>query len=331
MKLTKISLSFNKRGIQGLKEISLTINPGQIMCLVGPNGAGKTTLLKVMSGETAFESGAREVLPSQKILLDLSRETLKDINLTTEEFLLSKITLDIDDEKKEQLTRDLALSFEFTSELFQNLSSLSQGQKDRVHLSSVLINQPDLLLLDEPFSHLDETDRFVLFKQLFDYTKSLGLSVVWATHDLRNAMSFSDELVVMQFGKILQQGNPLQVFTHPSSYFVASFLGHKNLLTLKQKNETTWITAWGELKKNWPAHEHILISLPSHAFQINARGAYQGEIQKTFIQGETAVLELLSQGILLKLTIPLHNIPVSNGPALAFDIIWEKAILIGPI
>jgi iron complex transport system ATP-binding protein len=158
-----LHFQFDKRGIAGLHGVTVSINEGEIFGVMGPNGSGKTTLLKLLSGALAPQDGTSRV--SGKVALFPSTETLVTSNV--QKYLINSITLDIDEEKKIQLARDLADTFEFTFQLRQNLNELSSGQKQKVLLSKELINKPSILFLDEPFTHLDPFTRKDILKRYF--------------------------------------------------------------------------------------------------------------------------------------------------------------------
>src|SRR5262245_39902731 len=117
------------------------------MGIMGPNGSGKTTLLNILAGKIEADAGSFQV--DGEISFFPKAESYPEINV--QKFLVRSVTLDIDEDKKIQLARDLADTFEFTFQLRQNLSELSSGQRQKVLLSKELINRPAVLLMDEPF------------------------------------------------------------------------------------------------------------------------------------------------------------------------------------
>ncbi|HLW56505.1 MAG TPA: ABC transporter ATP-binding protein, partial [Bacteriovoracaceae bacterium] len=221
IKLQDINKLFDQRAIAGLHHISFQIKSGEVFALMGPNGSGKTTLINIISGKTKADSGI--VTIDGELRLFEQRE-VEDQNV--QKFLIASNKLEIDEDKKLQLARDFADIFEFTFQLRQNLSELSAGQRQKVLLASELINSPTLLLLDEPFTHLDPHTRKDILQALFEYIRRQDISVLWVTHDLEEATLFSDRIGLLNFGKLEQVGTPQEVIRKPRSLFAAKFLGY---------------------------------------------------------------------------------------------------------
>ena len=258
---------FDKRGIAGLNDLSFTLDQGQVLAIMGPNGSGKTTLLKILAGEISPDAGTFSI--EGRVHLFSTNEESEDLNV--QKFLVKSVTLDIDEDKKIQLARDLADTFEFTFQLRQKLSELSSGQKQKILLAKVLINRPALLLMDEPFTHLDPFTRKDILKGLFTYIRSQGITVLWVTHDLEEAFQFSDSIGLMNFGKFEQLGSPEKLVQDPRNLFVAKFMGYRNFFPV-QKQKNTWLTPWGEIEMSGPeTHDGILI-IPDFAWKQNKDG-----------------------------------------------------------
>ena len=251
MQVQHLTRQFDKRGIAGLHGLSFNLDQGQVMGIMGPNGSGKTTLLKILSGAIKQDFGSIRL--SGSVSLFSQSEPTVDINV--QKLLVTSIKLDIDEDKKIQLARDLADTFDFTFQLKQNFFELSTGQKQKILLAQELINHPTLLLLDEPFSHLDPFTRKDILKALFLYIRNKKITVLWVTHDLEDAFLYSDLIALMQFGKFEQIGSPLEIVRHPESLFVAKFVGYQNFFPVKS-----------------PAGFDEILIVPDHAWEINSTG-----------------------------------------------------------
>lgn len=221
------------------------------MGIMGPNGSGKTTLLKILCGEIKQDSGKFEV--EGAVSFFPKNETFENLNV--QKFLTNSVTLNIDEDKKIQLARDLADTFEFTFQLRQNFNELSAGQRQKILLSKELINRPSLLLMDEPFSHLDPFTRRDILNGLFNYIRHQGMTVLWVTHDLEEAFLYSDTIGLMNFGKMEQTGSPLSLVRTPRNLFVAKFMGYRNFFPVKSENGL----------------DAVLI-VPDHAWEIDPEG-----------------------------------------------------------
>lgn len=227
-----LTRQFDKRGIAGLHGLSFTLSRGKIMAVMGPNGSGKTTLLKILSGEIKQDEGDFEV----EGRISCFPTDQKTENINVQRLLVNSVNLTIDEDKKIQLARDLADTFEFTFQLRQNFPELSSGQKQKILLAQQLINRPGLLLLDEPFSHLDPFSRRDILRGLFQYIRDQGISVLWVTHDLEEAFLHADLIGLMQFGKFVQSNTPEEMVRNPKSLFSAQFMGYRNFFAVKSND-----------------------------------------------------------------------------------------------
>lgn len=255
---------YDKRGIAGIRRLSFSLAEGKVAAILGPNGSGKTTLLNIIRREIPLETGKVEV----KGEIAFFDPALAPQVGNVQKFLIGSVTVTSEEEKKLQLTRDLADIMEFTFQLRQDLKDLSAGQRQKVLLASVLINRPSLILLDEPFSHLDPMTRKIVLDSLFDYIKNHQISVLWVTHDLNEAFLYSDEVGVMNHGKLEQWGTPETICFSPSNLFVAQFVGYKNILPVK-RDASQWITPWGKWENDERKEDaEALMIIPENSWRI---------------------------------------------------------------
>src|ERR1051325_1349626 len=221
-------------GTRALDDVSLVAHPGRVLTLLGPSGCGKATLLRVAAGLEQHTSGS--------LLLDGAR--LDDVpagrrgvgfvfqnyalypHLTVEGNLsLALETQRVPREEVRARVREIAGSLEILELLDKRPAELSGGQQQRVALGRALVRRPSICLLDEPLSNLDALLREAMRAELKTLSARLGATVIYVTHDQTEAMSLSDDLVVMRSGRILQSGPPLEVFRRPADLFVATFVG----------------------------------------------------------------------------------------------------------
>ncbi|HEY9884241.1 MAG TPA: sulfate/molybdate ABC transporter ATP-binding protein [Thermosynechococcaceae cyanobacterium] len=224
---------------QALDQVNLEIKRGSLVSLLGPSGSGKSTLLRVIAGLEAPDTG--------KILItgnDATRKSVQDRNigfvfqhyalfkhLTIRENIAFGLNI-----RKAQKTRTKARVDELL-ELVQLSglgnrypSQLSGGQRQRVALARALAVEPQVLLLDEPFGALDAKVRKDLRTWLRRLHDEVGVTAVLVTHDQEEAMEVSDEIVVMNKGRVEQVGSPAEIYDQPASAFVMSFIGPVNVL-----------------------------------------------------------------------------------------------------
>lgn len=301
-----LTRQFDKRGIAGLNDLSFELEKGKIMSIMGANGSGKTTLLKIITGEIKSDGG--EFKTDGSVSFFPSSEQVENINV--QKFLIDSITLEISDEKKLQLARDLADTFEFTFQLRQNFQELSSGQKQKILIAKELINRPSILLMDEPFSHLDPFTRRDILNGLFTHIRQQLITVLWVTHDLDEASQYSDVIALMNFGKIEQLGSPENLMTSPRNLFVAKFMGYRNFFSVKAKD----------------GRDEVLI-VPDLAWEINPNGApYHIEKRHPVAQGIEYVLSFEEKTVYfqrsarLPLLEPGARVSLSIIPDLCFTI-----------
>ena len=137
-------------------------------------------------------------------------------------------------------------------------------------LAGELIRNPKLVLLDEPFTHLDPHTRKEIIKSLFEYVRRQNTTLLWVTHDLNEAARFSDKIDLLHHGKVEQEGTPEEVIKNPRNVFTAQFVGHHNFFPVK-KNKNMWATPWGDHAFEFPPHhEEALLVVPVTSWEVGA-------------------------------------------------------------
>ena len=237
IELKNISKSFD--GEKVLDNINLDIYDNEFLTLLGPSGCGKTTTLRIIGGfETADEGDVifmgediKDVPPYkrnvntvfQRYALFPHLNVFENVAFSLREKKVPK------DEIKRKVTEMLGLvalkGFEKRS-----VTSLSGGQQQRVAIARALINQPKVLLLDEPLAALDLKLRKDMQVELKNIQKATGITFVFVTHDQEEALSMSDTVGVMSEGRIQQIGTPVDIYSEPTNAFVADFIGESNIL-----------------------------------------------------------------------------------------------------
>ncbi|CAN5146481.1 putative 2-aminoethylphosphonate ABC transporter ATP-binding protein [soil metagenome] len=222
-----------------LDQVSLDIASGEFVCLLGPSGCGKTTLLRILCGiETATEGRvmleARDIthLPAGARRFGVVFQSYALFpNLTAEDNIgygLQSSGMSRADIRKRSL--EVLERVGLASLAKRYPVQLSGGQQQRIALARALAMRPPVLLLDEPLSALDAQVRANLRGEIRSLQRQLGITTIMVKHDQDEALSMGDRVVVMQSGRIEQQGTPRELYANPQSRFVASFVGRMNLL-----------------------------------------------------------------------------------------------------
>lgn len=238
LEIKNITKDYNGNTV--LKELCLNIKKNEFLTLLGPSGCGKTTTLKIIggfetadSGEVLFDGTDMGSLPSYK----------RQINTVFQKYALFphmnvfdniafglKIKKLPKDEIKEKVSSMLKL-VSLSGFEKRNIDSLSGGQQQRVAIARALVNEPKVLLLDEPLGALDLKLRKEMQLELKNIQKRLGITFIFVTHDQEEALTMSDTIVVMNKGVIQQMGTPEDIYNEPANAFVADFIGESNLFT----------------------------------------------------------------------------------------------------
>lgn len=237
--LRLVSLTKRFGSIEAVKSLNLVAEPGQITTLLGPSGCGKTTTLRLVAGFYIPDEG--EIYIGNERITDLppykrpTRTVFQNYALFPHMSVYDNVAFGLELQKRPAAERrrrvEEALEMVGLGGLGDRQpGQLSGGQQQRVALARALVTEPKLLLLDEPLSNLDAKLRIIMREEIRRLQRSLGITVVYVTHDQEEALSLSDKIAVMDRGELLQLGTPAEVYEIPASRFVAQFLGLSNFL-----------------------------------------------------------------------------------------------------
>ena len=233
------SFSYSEKTI--LKNIHFTLKPGEHLSILGESGCGKSTLLHLVYGLLHLENGSifyneKKLLGPTKTLIPgepFMKLVAQEFNImpfsTVAENLGSHLSR-LDEEKDERRIDELLEVVEM--ETFKNtlVKNLSGGQKQRVALAKALANEPEILLLDEPFSNIDVSRKNKLQRKIFNYLKEKNISCITATHDSEEALAFSDQILMLKDGTEELFGPPEFIYKNVSNEYQAGFFGDADLL-----------------------------------------------------------------------------------------------------
>jgi len=308
-----------------LNGISLRIEPGEIFFLLGPSGCGKTTLLRNIAGFYIPESG--RILFGDEDVTNLpphKRNTgmmFQSYALWPHMTVAKNVAFGLEERKVpsaeiNQRVKEALASVRMDTYAERKIAQLSGGQQQRVALARALVIRPRALLLDEPLSNLDAKLRLEMRTEIRRVCKEFGLTAIYVTHDQKEALSISDRMAILEGGKIVQIGQPEEVYRRPHSRVVADFIGETNFIPGKitaSANETATVeTEIGRFDgvvsdPDWKPQtgETVTLSVRPEAWSIqpDATGVntIRGRIGESIYLGEVAQYQFQSGGQTLKI------------------------------
>ena len=240
IEIKNISKSFGEKCI--LNDVSISVKKGEFLTLLGPSGCGKTTLLRMLAGFGHPDSG--EILINGIDITDVPPHE-RPVNTVFQRYALfphldvyeniafglklQKVPEDEIDKKVRRVLKMVSM----TDYEDRDVDSLSGGQQQRVAIARAIVNEPKVLLLDEPLSALDLKMRKDMQIELKEMHRKLGITFIYVTHDQEEALTLSDTIVVLDDGNIRQIGTPTDIYNEPQNSFVADFIGESNILNGK--------------------------------------------------------------------------------------------------
>lgn len=237
LQVNNISFRYKKKNI--LKAISFSAKQGEHVSIIGESGSGKSTLLKLLYGTYDLNEGAifwkDKPILGPKYNLVVGPEFMKYVAqefdlmpfITVSENIGAFLSNFYPEEKQERINELLDV-VELKPYANTKVKELSGGQKQRVALARAIAKQPEIILLDEPFSHIDNFKKQSLRRSLFKYLKEKNITCIVATHDKDDVLSFSDQMIVLHDAKIMANNIPQHLYNNPKNKLIASFFGEFN-------------------------------------------------------------------------------------------------------
>ena len=234
-------IHFSYKNIAVLNNISFKVNKGEHLSIIGESGSGKSTLLKLLYGELDADKGdifwGNIQILGPKFNLVVGYEFIKYVAqefdlmpfITVSENIGKHLSNFFPVEKKARISELLEV-VELTNFANTKVKYLSGGQKQRVALARALAKEPEIILLDEPFSHIDNFKKQSLRRSLFKYLKTKNITSIVATHDKEDVLGFADRMLVLNNNKIVVNNSPESIYLNPKTSLIASFFGEFNVL-----------------------------------------------------------------------------------------------------
>ncbi len=299
LSVKNICHNFDHKSLAQLIDISFDLKRAEVMSIIGPSGTGKTTLLNIIrevlspdKGEVVFSGKSNEISYVPQI------SSLEE-NKTVIENIMDGAKGILDEDVARDRARDMIEIFALEYKDAKLPGDLSAGQRQRVEFAKAMVRSPKLILLDEPFSNLDEFLKDDVISEVFPIFKENGIAVIFVSHNIEEAFSVSDKTMVLAHGRVQQLDNPFQIYERPANVFVARFTGKINLLAsnildvttekVKLKNifgefeaaNTTWL----EGKK------FVYLAIrPEEVILSNEDNSIAGKIKRIEYRGSTQLL-----------------------------------------
>lgn len=235
------NLSFKYKKELVLKQISFEAKQGEHIAIIGESGSGKSTLLKLLYGELDVDEGQifwkdQEILgPKHNLVIGYSfmKYVAQEFDLmpfiSVEENIAKHLSRFFPEETQQRVD-ELIKVVELEAFAKTKVKSLSGGQKQRVALARALAKQPEILLLDEPFSHIDNFKKQSLRRNVFKYLKDKNITCIVATHDKEDVLGFADRMLVLHDNTFVANATPKTLFKNPESSLIAAFFGEFNVI-----------------------------------------------------------------------------------------------------
>ena len=269
-----------KKPFYAVNDVSLDITPGSFVTLLGPSGCGKTTTLRMIAGFESPDQGdiyigdepVNALTPNKRdtAMVFQSYALFPHYNVFDNVAYGLKIRK-VSKQETERRVKDILELVELGGMEARMTNQLSGGQQQRVALARALVVQPGVLLFDEPLSNLDAKLRVVMRTEIRRIQQKLGITAIYVTHDQSEAMSISDQIIIMHKGVVAQMGTPHDIYYHPKNEFVADFIGEANFLdgTVKSAQDGVY-----------------MVEVAGHAFPVRGEGKTAGSDCRLVVRPE---------------------------------------------
>lgn len=306
-------------GYEALKDINLEINQGELVCLLGPSGCGKTTILNLLAGlaDPTFgdiqfdgESVVNKHPKDRNIGLVFQNYALYP-HMTVLENVMFPLTVG---KKKMKKTEALEIAKKYMQithieELaHKRPGNMSGGQQQRVAITRALVQNPKVLLLDEPLSNLDARLRLKIREEIRRLVKEIGITTIFVTHDQEEALSISDKIVLMNQGIVQQHDVPQNLYLEPINLFVAKFMGNPIINLYNMKKESNWLKGTDfsinldlldkeRFKGNLVDGETYVVGIRPEYFVKSIDPLFGAEIETVELIGKDCILNFKANGV----------------------------------
>ncbi len=331
-----------------VNNVSFEAYEGEIFTLLGPSGCGKTTTLRIISGLEKPDSGKVYIGDSDVTALP---PQLRNVCLVFQEYAVFPhmsvydniaFGLKVRRVPKEELSkkvRELAEVLELTDRLNAKAGKLGISEQQKIALARCMAVEPEVLLLDEPLTFADAKVREKMRRELKKIQRELGITMIYVTHDQLEAMMLSDRIAVMNKGRLLQVGSPIEIYDSPQNLFVARFIGSPTINTIEGvlvreqerfliKRDEVAVDV-SEFVSSYQSVENILgkdvvIGIRPEDVYLSVNGPIKGIVEVVEVYGERLAIHVrISKELVLKALVPVHEV-VAEGEEVRLSFNPEK-------
>ncbi|MFH6603188.1 ABC transporter ATP-binding protein [Maribacter algicola] len=272
-------VSFSYDEVPVLNDINLKVAKGEHVSIIGESGCGKSTLLKIIYGLLHVEEGKvywgenqilgplYNLVPGEAYMKYLAQD-FDLMPFTSVYENISEHLSVLEPEFLKERTDELLEMIEMTPFAKTKIKNLSGGQQQRVALARVLAQKPEILLLDEPFSHIDNFRKNSLRRNLFAYLKNKDITVLTATHDHNDMLPFADRVIVLKDTKIIAKDTPKNLFEHPKDLYIASLFGEANRIPINI------VKTYADTKRRIIVYAHEFKVSEKSGLEVVVKGSY---------------------------------------------------------
>lgn len=319
--IKNVSKHYSPEQSAGVSDINLTINKGDFVAIVGESGSGKSTLLKLIYGTLAPNTGElsfkSEHIPGPHEKLIPGHDSMKMLSQDFNLNLYAKVYENIESmlsnenlQEKKQKSGDIMKLLGISALAEKRIVELSGGEQQRVALARAIITEPEVLLLDEPFSQLDSVLKTQFRADLKRLGNELGITIIMVSHDPVDGLTLADKMFILKDGLLIESGEPSQVYNRPSHIYTARLLGNAfslpaeeaKLMGIRCKGQNVMIyPEWVQLRSSWTSKKY--------------------EIEEIFFRGFYEDLLLARQGIKIH---AVNNLPGAYKKGQGVQVVIER-------
>ncbi|WP_071130707.1 ABC transporter ATP-binding protein [Enterococcus timonensis] len=338
-----------ENGFEALKSVNFNIEKGDLVCLLGPSGCGKSTILNLIaglltptSGDIAFAGQSIvKTEPKDRNIGFVFQNYALYPHMTVFQNVMFPLTVGAKKMPKQEAAAIAEKYMKLTN--IEDLKdkkpgTLSGGQQQRVAITRALVQNPQVLLLDEPLSNLDARLRLRIREEIRRLVKEVGITTIFVTHDQEEALSISDKIILLNEGIIQQNDDPQNLYLEPANLFVAQFIGNPiiNILPVEVKNGTMHYETFSvpnerfvsdRFKDTMPEGKYFLGIRPEDVLPVEAGdGAFSADIDGVELIGRERILKFDVGSEHLKSIVKVED-QIEEGAHLHFDFAYHKAFI----